>query len=291
MEKIVNVTVLGGGIMGSQIAFQTAYKGFNVIIYDISADLYSKVIDNFELLKGLYIKEANATEEDVENAMNNISYSFDLAEAVKDADLTIEAVPEDPKIKQELYANLARLAPERTIFTTNSSTMLPSNLMEYTGRPHKFLALHFSNLLFYCNIAEIMKSPKTDEDSYNAVVRFAEEIGMVPIIVKKEQRGYILNALLMPLLEAASELYLKGVGDIESIDKTWRIATGSPVGPFEIYDVVGLNTVYNIAVNGDMKGKLFAYYLKENFMKKGKLGYLTGEGFYKYPKEKNQDRN
>lgn len=290
MEKIVNVTVLGGGIMGSQIAFQTAYKGFNVTIYDISADLYSKVIENFELLRGLYIKEANATEEDVENAMNNISYSFDLAEAVRDADLTIEAVPEDPKIKQELYTNLARLAPERTIFTTNSSTMLPSHLMDFTGRPHKFLALHFSNLLFYCNIAEIMKSPKTDEDSYNAVVKFAEEIGMVPIIVKKEQRGYILNALLMPLLEAASELYLKGVGDIESIDKTWRIATGSPVGPFEIYDVVGLNTVYNIAVNGDMKGKLFAHYLKENFMKKGKLGYLTGEGFYKYPKEKNQDK-
>lgn len=283
MEKIANVTVMGGGIMGSQIAYQTAFKGFNVILYDISIDLYSKVIDNLELLKSLYIREANATDEEMDETFNRITYSFDLQEAVQDADLIIEAVPEDVEIKKKLYEDIGRHAPERAIFATNSSTFLPSNLMEYTGRPHKFLALHFSNLLFHCNIAEIMKCVKTDTDSFDAVVRFAEDIGMVPIIVKKEQRGYVLNSLLMPLLEAASELYLKGVSDIETIDKTWRIATDSPVGPFEIYDVIGLNTVYNIALaNGDMKGKMFAHYLNENFIKKGKLGYLSGEGFYKY---------
>ncbi|MDR2949902.1 MAG: 3-hydroxyacyl-CoA dehydrogenase [Dysgonomonas sp.] len=285
MEKISNVTVLGGGNMGSQIAFQIAYKGFNVIIYDISADMYSKVIEHLDLLKTIYLREANAAEEDIENAFNNISYSFNLSEAVRNADLTIEAVPEDPATKQQLYTELGRVAPEKTIFTTNSSTMLPSHLMEYTGRPHKFLSLHFSNLLFHCNIAEIMKSTKTDVESFDTVVEFAEAIGMVPIIVKKEQRGYILNSLLMPFMGAASELYLKGVSDVETIDKTWRIATGSPVGPFEMYDIVGLNTIYNIAVNGELKDRLFAQYIKENFLKKGKLGYLSGEGFYKYPKE------
>ncbi len=285
MEKITNVTVMGGGIMGSQIAYQTAFKGFNVILYDISIDMYTKVIDNLELLRSLYIREANATDEEMEATFNRITYSFDLQEAVQDADLIVEAVPEDIEIKKKLYEDIGKSAPEKTIFLTNSSTFLPSNLMEFTGRAHKFLALHFSNLLFHCNIAEIMRSAKTDTASFDAVVKFAEEIGMVPIIVKKEQRGYVLNSLLMPLLEAASELYLKGVSDIETIDKTWRIATDSPVGPFEIYDVIGLNTVYNIALsNGDMKGKMFAHYLNENFIKKGKLGYLTGEGFYKYPK-------
>lgn len=287
MNKIFNVTILGGGNMGSQIAFQTAFKGFNVTIYDISADLYNNVIENLELLKSIYLREAHATEDEMENTFNNISYSFNLSEAVQDADLTIEAVPEDMKIKQKLYTELGQVAPAKTIFSTNSSTMLPRDLMDYTGRPHKFLALHFSNLLFHCNIAEIMKSYKTDIESYNTVIEFAEAIGMIPILVKQEQRGYILNSLLMPFMAAATELYLKGVSDIETIDKTWRIATGSPVGPFEIYDIVGINTVYNIAANGDLKAKLFAQYLKDNFIKQGKLGYLSGEGFYKYPKEIN----
>lgn len=285
MNKISNVTILGGGNMGSQIAFQTAFKGFKVTIYDINIDLYSNVIENLELLKKIYVRELHVSEEEKEDTFNNISYSFILSEAVQDADLTIEAVPENFEIKQKLYTELGRVAPAKTIFTTNSSTMLPSDLMEFTGRPNKFLALHFSNLLFHCNIAEIMKSPKTDTESYNNVIEFAEAIGMVPILVKQEQRGYILNSLLMPLMTAATELYLKGIGDIETIDKTWRISTGSPVGPFEIYDIVGINTVYNIAMNGDMKAKLFAQYLKENFIKQGKLGYLSGEGFYKYPKE------
>lgn len=272
--------------MGSQIAYQSAFKGFNVILYDISIDMYNKIIDNLELLRRIYIRELHVTDEEMDDTFDRITFSFDLPEAAADADLIIEAVPEDPEIKKKVYADIGSLAPERTIFATNSSTFLPSSLMEYTGRPHKFLALHFSNLLFHSNVAEIMKSSKTDEASFNALVRFAGEIGMVPVIVKKEQRGYILNSLLMPLLEAASELYLKGVGDVETIDKTWRIATGSPVGPFEIYDVIGINTVYNIALStGDMKGKMFAQYLDENFIKKGKLGYLSGEGFYKYPKE------
>lgn len=286
MNKISNITILGGGNMGSQIAFQTAFKGFNVTIYDINADLYSQVIENLELLKNIYLREAHATEDEMDATFNNISYSFNLPEAVQDADITIEAIPENMEMKQKLYTELGRVAPAKTIFTTNSSTMLPSDLMGFTGRPHKFLALHFSNLLFHCNIAEIMKSSETDADSYNTVIEFAEAIGMIPILVKQEQRGYILNSLLMPFMAAATELYLKGVSDIETIDKTWRIATGSPVGPFEIYDIVGINTVYNIAANGDLKAKLFAQYLKENFIKQGKLGYLSGEGFYKHPKEK-----
>lgn len=285
MTKIQNVTILGGGIMGSQIAFQTAYKGFNVTIYDISAELYIKVIENLELLKGIYVRELQSTEQEIEDTLNRISYHYDLQTAVEDADLIIEAVPEKIEIKKELYTNLGRLAPAKTIFTTNSSTMIPSELMEYTGRAHKFMSLHFSNLMFHCNIAEIMRSSKTDEETYNTVIDFAEAIGMVPILLKKEQSAYVLNSLLIPFMAAASELYMRGIADVETIDKTWKIATGSPVGPFEMYDIVGLNTSYNIAMRGDMKSQMFAYYLKENFIKEGKLGYLSGEGFYKYPKE------
>ena len=285
INKIHSVTILGGGIMGSQIAFQAAYKGFDVTIYDVEEELYLKIIENLNQLQEIYVRELQSTKQEMEDTLNNISFHYDLKSAVENADLIIETIPEKLELKKDLFASLDLLAPEKTIFATNSSTLIPSELMESTGRPHKFIALHFANLIFRCNIAEIMRSPKTDDETYNTLIDFAKDLGMEPILVKKEQAGYVLNSLLIPLIGAAAELYMTGVADIESIDKTWKIATGSPVGPFEIYDIIGLNTSYNIAMNGDIKSQMFGYYIKENFIKKGKLGYLSGEGFYKYPKE------
>lgn len=283
MNKL-NITVLGGGVLGSQIAFQTAYSGFNVVVYDINIEIYSKIMQNFEMLRNLYRKEPNISIKQLDFTLEKISFCFDLKEAVKEADIITESIPEDLQIKKDLYLNLAKHAPEKTIFTTNSSTFVPSDLMEFTGRPEKFLALHFANGLFQHNTAEIMGSPKTDPLVFNSVVKFAEEIGMTPIILKKEQKGYVLNSLLIPFLVAAAELLIKGVADKETIDKTWKIATDSQTGPFEIYDAIGLNTVYNIANSGDVSKKMFAHYLKENYIKKGKLGFISGEGFYKYPR-------
>ncbi|MEN9917711.1 MAG: hypothetical protein RL662_147 [Bacteroidota bacterium] len=283
MDKIINLTVIGGGNLGVQIAFQSAIKKVNVIVYDIDFEAFSKAMELFPKLKGMYIKHQNIAPDLLDEALNNIVFSTNLAEAVADADMIIEAVPENVEIKKELYTSLATLAPKKTIFATNSSTFLPSSLMLFTGRPDRFLALHFANALFRFNIAEVMGTPKTDPEVYATTVNFAKEIGMIPIEIKKEKAGYILNTLLIPLLTAAAELFMRGVGDIETIDKTWRISTGAPAGPFEILDVIGLNTMYNIAcTKDDISSKFFAHYLKENFINKGKLGYFSGEGFYKY---------
>lgn len=282
MNTINNVTVLGAGNLGSQIAFQIAYKGFQVIIYDVSFESLGKAMNFFPLLKDLYLKYTDALPESLDEALNNITFSDNLEEAVSDADLVIESVPEDMDIKKEVYTQLASVAPEKTIFATNSSTFLPTALMMYTGRPSNFLALHFANMLFRFNIAEVMKCAKTDPQVYEKVVRFSEEIGMVPIEIKKEHSGYVLNSLLIPLLSAASQLYIRGVADIETIDKTWRVSTGSPAGPFEIFDVIGLNTIYNIAKKGDMNSQFFARFLEEQYINKGKMGFFSGEGFYKY---------
>lgn len=283
MTQIKNVTVIGGGVLGSQIAFHIAYKGFKVTLYDSNSNLFVQITEQFLKLQDLYKEYLNLSNEEIESGLDNISFSNSLADSVKDADLVIESVPENIEIKKQLFTELGQLAPSKTIFATNSSTMLPSSLMEFTGRPAQFLALHFSNLLYRSNIAEVMGSIKTDTNVFDAIVQFAKDIGMYPVSLKKEQAGYVLNTLLMPLLGAASELLIKGVADIETIDKTWQIATNSPLGPFQIYDLVGLNTVYNIAINNtDVKSKLFAHYLKQNYIDKGKLGGLSGEGFYKY---------
>lgn len=285
MTNIRKVTVLGTGVLGSQIAFQAAYCGFEVTAFDINEQALDMAKQRFVRLVEAYKADnyPGAAEGQGEKAAESIGLTMDLAEAVADADLVIEAVPETVDIKKSTYENLAKVAPEKTIFVTNSSTMLPSTFMEFTGRPEKFLALHFANNIWRLNTAEVMGTSKTSPEIFDTIVEFAEEIKMVPIKVLKEQPGYVLNSLLVPFLNAGTGLLVKGVADPETIDKTWRIATGAPLGPFQIYDVVGLNTAYNIsAANPSPESQAFAKMLKEQYIDQGKLGRATGAGFYNY---------
>lgn len=285
MTNIRKVTVLGTGVLGSQIAFQTAYCGFEVTAFDINEQALDMAKQRFVRLVEAYKADnyPGAAEGQGEKAAESIGLTMDLAEAVADADLVIEAVPETVDIKKSTYENLAKVAPEKTIFVTNSSTMLPSTFMKFTGRPEKFLALHFANNIWRLNTAEVMGTSKTSPEIFDTIVEFAEEIKMVPIKVLKEQPGYVLNSLLVPFLNAGAGLLVKGVADPETIDKTWRIATGAPLGPFQIYDVVGLNTAYNIsAANPSPESQAFAKMLKEQYIDQGKLGRATGAGFYNY---------
>jgi 3-hydroxyacyl-CoA dehydrogenase len=230
-----------------------------------------------------YEKEfEGASDGSAQKALTRIRYSSSLEDAVRDADLVIESAPERLEIKRDLYTKLGPLAPEKAIFVTNSSTLLPSALADATGRPDRFLALHFANLIWIHNTAEIMGHADTDPDVYDAVVDFARQIGMVPIELRKEQPGYIVNSLQVPFLQAAQTLVVKGVADAETVDKAWRTAWGAPHGPFQALDVIGLTTAYNIDAVGDEESRANARYLKEHYIDQGKLGRSTGEGFYKY---------
>ncbi|WP_417249257.1 3-hydroxyacyl-CoA dehydrogenase [Celeribacter sp.] len=281
--SIRKVTVLGTGVLGAQIAFQTAYRGFDVTAYDIDDDKIASARKTMEKLGQAYLNDLpDATADKITETTARISYATDLEQAVQQADLVIEAIPEILDLKNKVYAELGRVAASETIFATNSSTLLPSDMAEATGRPERFLALHFANNIWLHNTAEVMGHAKTDPAIFDEIVSFAEDIGMVPIQVKKEQPGYVLNSLLVPFLRAASGLLVKGIASAEDIDKTWKIGTGAPAGPFEIYDTVGLNTAYNVAMTGDDTQKEFAAYIKEHYIDKGKLGRATGEGFYTY---------
>jgi 3-hydroxybutyryl-CoA dehydrogenase len=285
MPAIKTVTVLGTGVLGSQIAYQAAFHGFAVTAYDLDDDALGKARTRFARLAGIYrtADVPGAGEGKAESALGNLRLTADLADAVADADLVIEAVPELLELKREVYRRLADLAPARTIFATNSSTLLPSDLKESTGRPDRFLAIHYANNIWAQNIAEVMGTAETGAEAFDAVVEFARNSGLEPIEIKKEKAGYVLNSLLVPLLNAAAGLLLQGVASPETIDKTWRIATGAPSGPFQIFDVVGLATAYNIAASSpDAGSQAFAQYLKDHYIDKGKLGVATGEGFYTY---------
>lgn len=279
---IRNVTVLGCGVLGSQIAFQSAFKGFPVIAYDINDDALTAARDRFEKLAANYIKNVAGTgETTAKAALDRITLTSDLA-AAADVDLVIEAVPEILALKQQTYEKLGKLAPATTIFASNSSTLLPSELKDFTGRPDRFLNLHFANMIWLHNTAEVMGSPDTDPKVYAEVVEFARAIGMVPIELHKEKSGYVLNSLLVPFLRAGLELVAEGYADPGDVDETWRIGTGAPAGPCQIWDVVGMRTGYNIMAAGNPEEQKLAAWLKKNYIDKGKLGLESGEGFYKY---------
>ena len=309
---IKNVTVAGGGVLGSQIAFQSAYKGFNVTVWLRSEGSVDRAKPKFERLKGIYLQTLEAMKTDPRAYCRGLADSTDLSaaeidalkkkaaaafesivlttsyeEAGKDADLVVEAIAEDPKQKVAFYTELAGHLPDKTIIVTNSSTLLPSMFAESTGRPENYLALHFANEIWRNNTAEVMGHPQTSQAAYDEVAAFASAIGMVPLCLKKEQPGYILNSMLVPFLNAAQALLANEVADPETIDKTWMLATGAPFGPFRILDIVGLTTAYNITImNPEAKdpnstaGKIAAL-LKEK-IDAGKTGINAGEGFYKY---------
>lgn len=307
-----NVVVAGGGVLGSQIAFQSAYKGFNVKVWLRMESSIGRAQPKFDRWKKIYLDTLEAMKTDssayargladtpeltheqidelkekVLSAYDNIVLTTSYEEACQDADLVIEAIAENPEEKVAFYTELQKHIPEKTIIATNSSTMLPSAFAESTGRPDKYLALHFANTIWINNTAEVMGHAGTDQAAYDEVVEFAQAIGMIPLCLKKEQPGYILNSLLVPFLNSANALLANEVADVETIDKTWVLATGAPMGPFRILDIVGLTTAYNIvamspeASNPDTTAGKIAAMLKA-YIDEGKLGVNAGEGFYKY---------
>ena len=292
--KIKNVTVFGSGVLGAQIAFHTAYHGYDVTLFDINEELLEAARLKFDEFKEFYQQDINATPFDLDNAISKISLTSDLGSSVKDADLTIEAIPENIQIKKDFYIKLSTLAPAKTIFCTNSSTLLPSQFAQETGRPEKFLALHFANYLWKNNVAEIMSHSGTDTKVFDEIVQFAKTIGMVTIPIHKEQPGYVMNSLLVPWLMAGMDLYRNGVADAEAIDKTWMKTMGADLGPMAMGDLVGMNTAFNVSrsffeMTGDKIWEDRMNFVKENFINKNKLGIITGEGFYKYPNPSYRD--
>lgn len=312
-----NIVIMGGGVLGSQIAFQTAFCDYNVTVWLRSEGSIERTKAKLELVKNSYIDAINLMampegksfdnwcrgiadadnfnkDELINKVMglsDKIKLELDMKKALEDADLVIESMAEDFEAKKDLYLKMSSLLPEKTIVVTNSSTMLPSKLAKYTGRPDKFLALHFANSIWKNNTAEVMVQPKTEEEYFNEIIEFAKGIRMIALPLKKEKSGYLLNSMLIPLLFSGLDLYVNGVSDFESIDKAWLLGTGAPKGPFQILDTIGLETAYNVvemylkvpSFLAPYNFKGMAKVLKE-YIDAGKLGKVSGEGFYKYDK-------
>ena len=314
------VVVAGGGVLGSQIAFQAAYCGFDVTIWLRSEGSIGRTQPKIDKLLETYREAIEAMAEGsgpwcagiadsdkpldkqacldrAQAAYDGLKLELDMAAAVADADLVIESMAEEAQAKIDFYQKLAPLLPAKTVIATNSSTLLPSQFAKHTGRADKYLALHFANSIWKNNTAEVMGQDATDPAHFDEMIQFANEIRMIALPVRKEKSGYLLNSMLVPWLLSGLDLWASGVSDPKSIDIAWEHGTGAPKGPFRVIDTVGLNTAYNIVLQFQsvpgllnplfkkmmlpFNYKAMAKLLKE-MIDAGKLGMSTGEGFYTY---------
>jgi len=286
IEDVGTILIIGAGTMGSQIALQCAMRGYAVNLYDVSEEALKKGMRLIHGYVDSFLAQGALAQPQVPVIMERIRPSTD-AQTAAQADLVSESVPEDPELKGKVFAQFNALCPPHTIFTTNTSSLVPSMIAQATGRPQRFAALHFHGFVWVSNVVDIMPHPATSAETIALLESFAKRIGQIPILLEKENYAYVFNSMLNALLRTATSLAARDVASYEDIDRAWMGVMKTPVGPFGILDQVGLQTAYDInqywakALKDDELQRN-ADFLK-TYVDQGKLGVNTGQGFYSYP--------
>lgn len=286
VEDIRRVLIVGAGTMGQQIGFQCAMHGHDVVLYDIAPDVFEKAKNGLKRLCERFISSGRMTREQSEKTIARITATTSPSEAARDIDILSESVPEDLELKSRVLSQFNKLCPGRTIFTTNTSMLVPSMFAEATGRPEKFAALHFHDVRT-TNVVDIMPHPGTSRETVELIHAFARKIGQVAIVLRKEHHGYVFNTMLSSLLSSALSLAANDVASLEDIDRAWMGVMHTESGPFGIMDSIGLKTLWMITEywankKDDPQGRANAAFLKK-YVDKGLLGEKTGQGFYSHP--------
>jgi 3-hydroxybutyryl-CoA dehydrogenase len=287
-DEVRRVVIVGAGTMGQQIGFQCAGHGCDVVLYDVAAGALESAQKRIEAYAEGLITGGIITADLRDAALAKITMTTDQSVAAAGADLLSEAIPEDPKLKGRVLAEFDALCPPRTIFATNTSTLLPSQFAKTTGRPDRVIALHFHLPVWVTNLADVMPHAGTAPEVTKLVLEFARRIGQVPIELRREHNGYVFNAMFSAVNREAITMAEQGVASIEDIDRAWMHVTRSAYGPFGALDAVGLDTAWQITdywareLPSDVQLRRNATFLKA-YVDRGDTGVKTGQGFYGYP--------
>ena len=288
ITDIKNVLIVGGGTMGLQIAFQCAAHGYKVTIYEVASEALASAPRRLAEYASQLTAGGHLGQDAASAALAGMIYTADAQQAAVEADLLSESIPEDPALKAEVFARFNQLCPARTIFTTNTSSLVPSLFAEATGRPDRFAALHFHQPVWVSNVADVMPHPGTSSQVVTLLRDFARSINQIPLVLSKENYGYVFNHMYSSLNSAAITLAANAVASIEDIDRSWMAIMKMGIGPLGMLDVVGLDTVWHITeywanVTQDPQTRKNADFLKQEYVDKGWLGVKSGRGFYTYP--------
>ena len=285
MSEIKKVAVLGAGTMGHGIAQIIAMAGCIVSIRDIEDRFLENALARIK--KSLEKLSAKGKLKETPDAvLSRIKPTTDLKQAVNDADLIIEAVPENLNIKKTVLTEASEYAPEECIIASNTSTISITQLAEFTKNPENFLGVHFFNPPVIMKLVEITKGFKTSDSTIKKVISFIQTLGKEPVLVEKDSSGFIVNRILMGALNEAANMLWEGIGTVESIDKAVKLGLNWPMGPFELMDFIGLDVVLAIAevLQKEFGDKYTPSPVLKQMVRAGLLGRKSGKGFYDYTK-------
>ena len=285
--KVRKITVLGAGLMGhgiAQVAAQVAK--FEVTLRDIKQEFLDKGMSMINTSLQRFLKKGVITENEVNETLRRIHPILDLKEAVADADLIIEAVPENVKLKKSVLSEVDKFAKPDAILASNTSSISITELASATSHPEKFVGLHFFNPPQLMKLIEIIRGAKTSDETINIIVEVAEKMEKEPVVVKKDCAGFIVNRILVPALNEAISLVWEGIAEPEDVDKAIRLGLNWPMGPLKLADYLGLDTTLSIAevLRDDLDPKYSPCPLLRQMVRAGLLGRKTGKGFYDWTK-------
>ncbi|THE63037.1 3-hydroxyacyl-CoA dehydrogenase [Salinadaptatus halalkaliphilus] len=284
LEDINTVAVLGAGNMGHGIAEVLAMAGYDVNMRDINDEFVQNGYEQIEWSLEKLAENDQLSDEEAEAALDRISPLVDMAEACGDVDVVVEAVPEQMEIKQDVYEELESVAPERTIFATNTSSLSISKLAEFTDRPEQFCGMHFFNPPVRMDLVEVISGAESDEETLDVIEALADDIGKSPVRVHKDSPGFIVNRILVPLMNEACWLVESDEATIAEVDSTTKFEMGLPMGSFELGDQVGNDVSYHVLeYMHEVLGEPYEPCpLLERTVENDELGKKTGKGFYDY---------
>ncbi len=285
IEDVKKVCVVGSGLMGMQIALNTARHGYTVAMTDSSPEALTKAESWIKNYLASRIEKGKMTAAQAKEAAGNLSFVPTLRGAAESADVVIEAIVENLPAKRELFAELDAICPPRTILATNSSTIVSSKIADATKRPDKVLNMHYFNPALVMEMVEVVRGPHTSENSAEVIMELARRTGKIPVLLKKEISGFVANRIHAAVVRTACDLLEKGIATCEEIDLIAEKALGYPMGPFRVMDLTGIDTVYLVRVqrfkeSGSEEDRP-PKPIEEKY-KKGEYGRKTGKGWYDY---------
>ncbi|MGN6568512.1 MAG: 3-hydroxyacyl-CoA dehydrogenase family protein [Flavipsychrobacter sp.] len=284
LDKIKIVTVIGSGTMGNGICHVFAQSGFNIHMMDINQSALDKAMVTIGKNMDRQVTKGTLTEEAKKEALARIATYTDMAAAVKDADLVIEAATENIDLKLKIFRDLDSLCPQTAMLATNTSSISITKIAAQTKRPNKVIGMHFMNPVPVMKLVEIINGYATDREVTQTIVDLSKFLGKVPCVVN-DYPGFIANRILMPMINEAIISLQEGVAGVEEIDTIMKLGMAHPMGPLQLADFIGLDTchsILNVLYTGYGNPKYAPATLLTNMVQAGYLGAKTGEGFYKY---------
>jgi len=285
IDDIKKICVVGAGNMGHQIATLCALNGFQTSCTDIDQDTLDKAAAFADHYLPGRVAKGKLTEQAAKETRERLTFTPNLAEAAAGADYVIEAAVEVLEIKRRIFADLDDMTPAHAILATNSSAIVSSKIADATGRPDKVVNLHFFNPALVMKLVEVVQGPHVSQETADLSMALCEKLGKVPVCLKKEVNGFLLNRIFFAIFKEAEWLLEMGVASVEDIDKACVFGAGHPMGPFRLMDLTGIDLAYTMGMeafrNSGDRSDLPVPSVVEHFVR-GEYGQKSGRGWYDY---------